>query len=118
MIALQQRIAGVFSRFHKDGHQKEYELSIKQERGHLIERFMNSEEYEKAIKPLLDDMREHFSGMLQRGHELEPDVDKARGALDCLDKIQSLLIESIQIGKKAETQLTRMKERIHARRSK
>lgn len=118
MIAVEQRIAGVLRRFRRDPQQREHDLSVKQERGHLIERLMNSEEYKKAFKPLLDDMREQFSGMLQRGHELEPDVDKARGALDCLDKIQSVLIESIQIGKKAETQLTKLKERIHARRSK
>ena len=118
MIAVQRRIAGVLKRFRRDPQEREYELSQKQERGRLIEMLLNSEEYKNGLKPLLDNMRNQFTGMLQRGHELEPDVDKARGALDCLDKIQSLLIESIQIGKKAETQLTQMKERIHARRSK
>ena len=111
------RIAGILSRLRKDPQKQEHDLAVKQERGRLIEMLLNSEEYKHGLKPLFDDMRDQFSAMLQRGHELDPNMDKARGALDCLDKIQSSMVESIQIGKKAGTQLTQMKERIHARRS-
>lgn len=115
-LGILQRLAGVVSR--RSPQQREHELSQSIDRGNMLHMLLQSHEWKRGLKPLLDEMQETFSMILQRGTEMDPDIEKARGALDCLRKIHTAIAEGVAEGYKAQTQLTKLKERTtNARRT-
>lgn len=116
-LSMMTRLSGVVARLRRDPQEREHDLSQMIYRGDILNLLLQSHEWKRGLKPLLDEMQETFSMMLQRGNEMEPDMEKARGALDCLRKIHTAIAEGVAAGHKAQQQLTKLKERTNARRT-
>jgi hypothetical protein len=105
-----ERLAGLFGGKRKD---KEHQLALQVALGETLSRLRNSPGWNEGLKPLLAEIRARFTKQLQMGSESEAEAEKARGALNCLDTIESRMTELIQIGERAQEHIT--KERINAR---
>ncbi len=109
------KLSGILRRAGIDPDKRAAKYADQISVGYHIAHIIESQDWVEGLKPLIDKVSEDFNRILRIGHETDTTMDKARGAMDAIDSILRKMDEAIEIGRKAEEQLT--KEKAHARRT-
>lgn len=111
------KLSGVLRRAGIDPKKKAAKYEDQVRVGYSIAHILESRDWEEGLKPLIDQISEDFNKTLRNGHEMDTTMDKARGALDAIDTILRKMNDAVELGRKAEEQLTKNEEKAHARRT-
>jgi len=109
------KLAGVLRSAGIDPEKRATKYADQVRIGYHISHILESEDWVEGLKPLLDEIKNDFNKILRGGHEMDVDMDKARGAMDAIDTIYRKMDERVEIGRKAEEQLNKNEEKTHAR---
>lgn len=111
------KLSGVLRRAGIDPDKRAAKYADQIRVGYHIAHILESEDWVEGLKPMIDEVSADFNRILRNGHEMDVTMDKARGAMDAIDTILRKMTEAVELGRKAEEQLTKNEERTHARRA-
>ena len=111
------KLSGILRRAGIDPAKRASKYADQVSVGYHIAHILESEDWVEGLKPLIDEVSADFNRILRNGHEMDITMDKARGAMDAIDTILRKMNEAVELGRKADEQLTRNEEKTHARRT-
>ncbi len=104
-LTVLQKCAGTLRRAGIDPEKEAVRNADKISRGKRVGRILESDDWAKGLKPLLDEISADFARILQKGYETDLAMDKARGAMDAIEKIYLKMNEAVHIGRQIEEKL-------------